>query len=251
MKKLLVSAILMLTVVFSGVLLAETPVYFGFDLSANGKYVWRGMPYNTEAVLGPDVWISWKGFTGTIWGSMDLTDVKDEQWTITDIFFLLDYSHSFEKLDLSIGYGHYTFPGYNDLFPTTGEIYGKVGTDFGIFQASLAAYLDLIDAKGLYITPELSRAFTFDNITTTLSVSLGFAEKNYNLYYFYTEKSGFIDLTVKLGISYSPKGSLGNFMSFNGNLNYSTILDKELADVYEDSSYFWWGIGISLFFGGE
>jgi len=122
MKKLLVSAILMLTVVFSGVLLAQTPLYFGFDLSANGKYVWRGMPYNTEAILGFDVWISWKGFT---------------------------------------------------------------------------------------------------------------------------------DLTVKLGISYSPKGSLGNFMSFNGNLNYSTILDKELADIYEDSSYFWWEIGISLFFDGD
>jgi len=251
MKKLFVSVILMLIVVFSGVLIAETPPTYGFDLSANGKYIWRGMPYNSETVLWPDVWINWKGFTGTIFGSIDLTDVKEEQWKVTDIYFLIDYSKTFGKLNCSIGYAHYIYPGYDDFFPTTGEIYGKVGTDFGIFQASLTAYLDIKEAKGLYITPEISRSFSFDNVTSTLSVSLGFAEKKHNLYYFYLDKSGFTDLTVKLGFSISPKGPLGNYMSFNGNLNYSKILDNELADIFKDDSNFWWGIGISLFFGGE
>jgi hypothetical protein len=248
MKKLFVSVTLMLIFVFSGALIAETLPTYGFDLSASGKYVWRGMPYNSETVLWPDVWINWKGFTVTIWGSMDLSDVKEEQWKFTDIFFFFDYSRTFGKLNCSIGYGHYIYPGYADFFPTTGEIYGKVGTDFGIFQAYLTAYLDIKEAKGLYITPELSRSFSFDNVTSTLSVSLGFADKKHNLYYFYVDKSGFTDLTVKLGFSISPKGPLGNHMSFNGSLNYSKILDNELADQFEDNSNFWWGIGINMFF---
>ena len=249
MKKLFVSVILMLNLLFSGVLFADTPPTYGFDLSINGKYVWRGMPFNSETVLWPDVWINWEGFTGIIWGSMDLTDVKEDQWKVTDIFYFIEYSKTFGKVNCSIGYGHYVYPGYADFFATTGEIYGKVGSDFGVFQANLTAYLDIKEAKGLYIAPELSKSFSFDNVTSTLSVSLGFADKKHNLYYFYTDKSGFTDLTVKLGFSFSPEGSLGNHMSFNGNLNYSKILDNELADMYKDEN-FWWGIGISLFFGG-
>lgn len=250
MKKILMSAILMLTVVLPGVLTAENPLY-GFDMSVNGKYIWRGMTYNSEATLWSDLWVYWKGFTGTIWGSMDLTDVKKEQWKWTDIFFFFDYSRTFGRWNCSVGYAHYIFPGYDDFFPTTGEIYGKAGTDFGVFQASLAAYFDINEVNGLYIMPELSRSFSIDKVTSTLSVSLGFAESKHNLYYYYSDKSGFTDLTVKLGFSYSPKGSLGNYMSFTGNLNYATILDSELAEAYENRSNFWVGIGISLFFGGE
>jgi hypothetical protein len=248
MKKLFVSVTLMLIFVFSGALIAETLPTYGFDLSANGKHIWRGMPYNSKTVLWSDVWINWEGFTVIIWGSMDLTDVKEEQWKFTDILYYFDYSKTFGKLNCSIGYAHYTYPGYADFFSTTGEIYGKVGTDFGIFQASLSAYLDINEAKGLYITPKLSRSFSFDNVTSTLSVSLGFADKKHNLYYFYVDKSRFTDLTVKLGFSISPKGPLGNHMSFSCDLNYSKILDGELADQYEDNSNFWWGIGINMFF---
>ncbi|NIO47974.1 MAG: hypothetical protein GTN73_00830 [Candidatus Aminicenantes bacterium] len=248
MKKLFVSAILMLIVVFPGALNAKTPPSYGFDLLAKGKYVWRGMPYNSEAVLWPDVWISWEGFTVTIWGSMDLSDVKEEQWKLTDIFYYFDYSKTIGKLNFSIGYAHYTFPGYQDMFPTTGEIYGMVGTGFGEFQASLAAYLDIDDANGLYITPKLSRSFSFGQVASTFSVSLGFANKKHNQYYFYLGKSGFTDLTVELGFSISPKGPLGNHMSFSFDLNYSKILDGELADQFADDSNFWWGIGINLFY---
>jgi len=209
------------------------------------------MTYNSEAVLWPDVWIYWKGFTAIVWGSMDLTDVKQDLWKITDNFFFIDYSRSFGPVNCSVGYGNYSYPGYLGFFPTTGEIYGKVGGDFVFLQASLAAYFDVKKVKGLYIAPEISRSFSLANITFTPLIAVGYADKKHNLYYFYAEKSAFTDLLVKIDFSYSPAGSLGNFLSFNGNLNFQKILDNELANAYEDDNNFWWGIGISLFFGGE
>jgi len=48
------------------------------DSTFNSAYVWRGLRLNDEAVWQPSVSASWKGFTATLWGNVDLTDRNQE-----------------------------------------------------------------------------------------------------------------------------------------------------------------------------
>ncbi len=50
---------------------------FGANLPVNSKYMWRGIELNKEAVFQPDIWARYKGFTFTVWGNLELTDVHN------------------------------------------------------------------------------------------------------------------------------------------------------------------------------
>ncbi|MEO0225418.1 MAG: hypothetical protein ABIL05_00545 [candidate division WOR-3 bacterium] len=224
----------------------------GADLVAKNKYVWRGMVFNDEYVFWPDVWINWYGLTICGWGSFDLTDVKDKQMEITDLAFFLDYSRSFGPATATIGYAHYTYPGsaYGPGFSTTGEVYGKVGAQLKVAQASVGLNYDVKQADGFYLSPKVSRSQTFGIVTPTLSVSLGYADKKHNLYYFGVGKGGLTDLTGALTLSIAPPAPLGNFMTISADLNYAIVIDEDLADAVNVSSKdrnFWFGVGINLF----
>lgn len=231
---------------------AAAPVMVGADLAVKSRYVWRGMPFNEESVFWPDAWVNWNGFTVTIFGSMEMTDVYENAGKFTEVDYYLDYSRTFGNVSASVGYAHYEYP--NTDFLITGELYASVSTDFKFFSGSLTAYYDIREAEGLYLQPSVSRTFSLAPVNPTLTLSLGYADKKHNAYYFWLEKSGLTDLTTSLSLSYSPPGPIGNYLTFSGDLNYAKILDSELADQFPDGdSNFWWGIGLSLFYeiGGQ
>jgi len=231
---------------------ATEPVTIGTDLAVKSKYVWRGMPFNDEAVFWPDAWLYWNGFTLTVFGSLEMTDVYENQGKFTEVDYYFDYSRSFGNINASIGYAHYEYP--NTDFLITGELYGSVSTDFKIVSASLTAYYDIREVEGLYLLPSVSRTFCIAPIDPTLTLSLGYADKKHNLYYFGLEKAGFTDLTTSLALSYAPPGTIGQYLFFSGDLNYAKILNGDLADQFPDKdSNFWWGLCISLSYtlGGE
>lgn len=219
----------------------------GADLAVKSKYIWRGMPFNDEAVFWPDAWLYWSNLTVTIFGSMEMTDIYGNQNKFTEVDCYFDYSRTLGNVGLSFGYAHYTYP--NTDYLTTGEFYGKVTGDAQFIQASLSAYWDVKEAEGFYITPSISRSFSTPYVQPSLSLSVGYANKNHNIYYFGIDKSGFTDLTTTLSLSYAPPTSLGKYLAISGDLNYAVILDSELADAYPNAeSNFWWGIGINLFY---
>lgn len=224
----------------------------GADMAFKNKYIWRGIPFNDEGVLWPDVWATYKGFTFIFFGSMEMTDVYANQNKFTEVDYYFDYSRAFGKINASFGYAHYTYP--NTTFATTGELYGKASTDLKYVQGALIAYLDIKEAKGIYISPSVSKSFEVEKVTPTLTMSLGYGSSQHNNYWIGVDKSGLTDLTTTLKLDYTPPGNLSNYMMFTADLNYSKILSSDLADAFPDSdSNFWFGIGVNLFktIGGE
>ncbi|MBU1882150.1 hypothetical protein KKA08_08940, partial [bacterium] len=72
--------------------------------------------------------------------------------------------------------------------------------------------------------------------------------------YFGVDKSALVDLTTFLKLTFTPVGPLSNYVSAYGHLSWAKILDSELADMWEDDSNFWFGIGLNFFHqagGGE
>ncbi len=237
-----------LLIVFSTILILNTAFaqpMAGADVAYKSKYVWRGIPFNTESVLWPDAWGYWNGFTFVLFGSMELTDIYDNSMTFTELDYYLDYTKAFGKINATLGYAHYTYP--NTDFKTTGEIYLKANTDLEFVQIGLSAYKDIIEAEGFYISPQISKSFAKCPVNPKLSLSLGYADKNHNGYWMWVEKAGLTDITGTLCLSYAPSGTLGEYVSFGADLNYSTIPTGDLADVFgDDDSNFWFGLSVNF-----
>ncbi len=216
----------------------------GADLGAQSKYVWRGAAFNTEPVLWPDVWATWNGLTLTGWASMDLTDVKEEAFQVTDVALFLEYARAFGPVTGTLGYGHYIYPGYAGAFPKTGEAYLKAKADLKVLQAGIATNLDLIEVKGLYVSPSLSRSLTLGSVTGTLAVSLGWGTEKHNEYYYAADKAALTDLTGGLNVAWTPPGC-GKFMTVTGNLGYAQLLG---VGIEGQKSNFWGGLTLNFFF---
>jgi hypothetical protein len=217
----------------------------GADLGAQSKYVWRGAAFNTEPVLWPDVWVTWNGITLTGWASMDLTGVKQEAFHITDVDLFLEYARAFGPVTGTLGYGHYIYPGYAGAFPTTGEVYAKVKGDLKVLQAGIAANLDLIEVKGLYVSPSLARSQVFGPVTATLSLSGGLGTNKHCLYYYGIDESGLTDLTAGLSAAYAPPGTLGKFMTVTANVGFAQMLMSGFAGTKQN---FWGGLTLNFFY---
>jgi hypothetical protein len=230
---------------------ATAPTSLGVDIPVQGKYVWRGFCYNPEPVLWPDIWMAWDGLKITAFGSLDITDKNGYRGEIVEFDFILDYSHSFKYVALSIGYSHYTFPNTGD--PYTGELYSTVGTNFECANIALKAYYDILDAGGLYISPEISASYSLGLFEPSLTLSLGYGSKKHNSRWAKHEKSCMTDFTGVFGLVFNLPGKLGEYLSISGDLDYAVLINEDLADDFkEDTGFkdknFFWGIGINYSF---
>jgi hypothetical protein len=243
--------------VFCGQAFAQTTI--GADAAYKSKYIFRGLPWNTESVFWPDVWINFQGFTVILASSMNLTDKIGSKNKISEFDYYFDYTKTFDKASVSLGYAQYSYP--NTVFASTGEIYLKTISDLKILTLTLSGYFDVRKAKGFYVSPKFSRAFPMaqaPGLTPSLSLSLGYGDQEHNAYWLGLAKAGLADFTGSLNLVYSPPGSLGKYMTFNGELAYARILDKDIAKLYEEvvtadgskedrRGNLWFGLGINLF----
>ncbi len=237
-------------VCYAGTAFAQ--VSAGVDLAMKSQYIWRGIPFNDEAVFWPDVWASWNGFTAVVFGSLEMTDVYQNRGKFTEVDYYLDYSRTFGPITAKLGYSHFEYP--NTDFDPTGEIYGEAALDLPFFSVALNLYYDVEEVQGFYVSPKISKSMTVPFFQPTLQVSLGYADKKFNGYWFGLEEAGFTDLTAGLDLTYTPPGALGNYLTLSGDLNYAMILDGKFADIFPDQdTNFWWGLGVHLAytFGGE
>jgi len=218
---------------------------FGADLVVKSKYVWRGAEFNPDPVFWPDLWLYWNGISICGWGSMDLTDVKQEQMEFTDIAIFADYTRAFGPVNATLGFAQYTYPGYGGAFPSTGELYAKLFGSLKVVQGMLSANIDLEEVKGYYISPSLSKSLSFGPVTPTLTLSAGYADKKHNAYYYGVEKAGLADLTGTLKLAFTLPGTIGKYLALSADLDYTRILDSELAPA--SNGKFYGGIGLNAF----
>ena len=242
---------------FSPVVVAadEQAINFGVSADYYGKYIWRGQNLDNKSVFQPAVSASIYGFTGSIWGNMNLSNsdkiVPDNSGEFSELDWTLDYTNTLPGVDgvnFSVGTIYYRFP--NQVYKPTTEIYGGLSLSNVPLTPTFKVYRDLDEADGTYF--QLGVGHIFEKIYVVnekfycglqLGASVAWANKAYNDFYFGTDSGQFNDLTLNLGLPICVSS-----WTIRPGINYSTMLADSIRQVTDKSDNVWWGIGLSTSF---
>jgi len=215
-----------------------------------GKYIWRGQNLNNGTVFQPSVSLGLYGFTGTVWGSLDLTDENGHRGELTEVDVSLDYSTEIPDLKLvevSAGAIHYQYP--NTDFHSTSEIYAGVSLTC-LLEPSARIYYDVDEINGAYL--QLAVGHTIEKIVTfqesyyggcAFGLSIGYGSAGYNEGSFGVDENAFNDLTVFLSLPVHVKG-----LTISPSISYSGMLVEEIRAATASSDNVWAGVSVTYDF---
>jgi hypothetical protein len=169
-------------------IVAAAPVHAwdgSLDLSAQSKYVWRGMVLNNEAVFQPSFTLNHKGFSASVWLNVDLTDVAGHRFEHNEIDYWASYTYSGQQLDLSVTAYTYTLP--HTSLPTTTEVWASL--EWKTFlDPTLTVIRDVDEIDGTYLLLTGSQKLGVLNVAGSdglvLGVNLGYGDHDYTRGYF-------------------------------------------------------------------
>lgn len=157
------------------------------DLSAQSKYVWRGMVLNDEAVFQPSFTVNHKGFSASVWFNVDLTDVAGHQFEHNEIDYWASYTFSGQHLDLTVTGYTYTLP--HTSLPTTTEVWASLKwKTFLVPTLTIVRDVDEIDGTYFLLTgsQRLGVLKVAGSDGLVLGLNLGYADRDYTRGYFPT-----------------------------------------------------------------
>ena len=230
-----------------GTVFAEGGIDLKVSADCLSKYIWRGQNISDESVFQQSVSLSKWGFTGSVWGNLDLKNENDNAGDFTDLDFTVDYTAKVPGVDwmsLSVGAIHYQFPSTN--FRPTTEIYGGLGLSVP-FSPSIRIYRDVDEIDGGYV--QLGIGHTFEKIAgfsktcycgLQLGAALGYGGSQYNKGYFGVKEGKFNDLTLSAGFPIC----IGPQWTVRPSISYSTMLSDSIRTATANSGNLWMGIGI-------
>ncbi len=216
------------------------------------KYVWRGQNLVDNWVFQPGVSVGYRGFTASIWNSLNLKDEPSYgdglvgKGSLTETDLTLDYSNKVPGLDIlgfSVGVIYYDFLNI-ELHPTA-EAYGGLNLDLPA-APSLRWYYDFDQADGSYV--QFSVGHTIEKLREwrkdcycglQAGASLGMGTTNYDRYYFGVDQTALNDFTLTAGLPIC----LGK-LKVKPSLGYSMLLNKDIRAATEKSDNFWGGVGL-------
>ncbi|MEN6425716.1 MAG: hypothetical protein ABFE13_10155 [Phycisphaerales bacterium] len=239
-----------MTLCMVSAVMAEDEVSFGVAADLFSKYIWRGQNVVDDWVLQPSGSVGYKGFTGSIWGNVDLTGDFVDDWEFSEVDYAVDYSNSFpgqETFSYSLGMIYYDFP--NTQWNATSEVYGGLTGDLPLSPA-VKWFYDFDEADGSYL--QFSIGHTIEKIaswsdddycTVALGASVGYATDNYNDFYFGVDDGAINDLTLSAGVPFCF-GSL----TIKPSVGYSVMIDDDIREATNKSDNLWGGVGASYSF---
>jgi hypothetical protein len=229
----------------------EQIVSFGISADYYTKYIWRGQNIDDKSVFQPAISASAYGFTGSIWGNLDLTDKNDTAGEFSEFDFSLDYSGTIPGADwlgFSVGTIYYRFP--NTAFEPTTEVYGGLSLPSVPLSPYFKWYRDVDEVKGSYF--QFGIGHTIEKVIAwnesfycdlALSTSFGWGNSAYNKGYFGVSNDRFNDVTISVGLPVT----IGSWV-VKPSVNHSSMLSSSIHDAVAKSSNTWFGVGISTSF---
>lgn len=145
----------------------ERPQFSG-SMDILSQYVWRGIALSRgSAVIQPSMTVSFKGFVVNVWGNLDTAEQnpfgltnpnrKAAKWNETDV--TVSYSREVVRnLTLSVGFIYYALDSNNSLYDSF-EVYGGFGYKLPWFELGFAAYREVANLPGWYLSFYLSKSF--------------------------------------------------------------------------------------------
>jgi hypothetical protein len=235
--------------------MAEEKIKFGLSTDYYNKYIWRGQNISDKSVFQPAISVGAYGFTGSIWGNMDMTNksltAPDNAGEFSEYDFTLDYSGTIPSNDwlgFSVGTIYYRFP--NTAFEPTTEIYGGLSLPKVPLTPYFKWYRDVDEIKGSYF--QLGIGHTVEKVMKwnenfycdlALGASLGWGNSAYNRGYFGVSHSRSNDFTLSAGLPIS----IGTW-TVKPSVNYATMLSNSIRKATGKSDNVWFGVGISTSF---
>ncbi len=225
----------------------EQVVSFGISADYFTKYIWRGQNIDGKSVFQPAVSVGAYGFTGSIWGNLDLTNQNDTAGEFSEFDFSLDYSGTVpgtDWLDFSVGTIYYRFPN-TDFEPTT-EIYGGLSLSKVFLTPYVKWFRDVDEINGSYL--QFGIGHTVEKVMTwnesfycdlALSTSFGWGNSAYNKGYFGVPSDRFNDVTISVGLPVT----IGSWV-VKPSFNHSSMLSGSIRKATAKSSNTWFGVGI-------
>jgi len=235
-KMLLLAALIAMFggVICSSAAAEDAEVSVDAEVTFISQYIWRGMVLNEDISLQPTMTVAKSGFSFNVWGQMDLTDFgKDEchytddcdsrAWQFTEIDFVLDYTHSFDKFTAGIGIIFYEFPNW-DHADDTHEVYLSMAYDC-LLQPALTIYYDFDEVDAFYVNMAVGHKFSID-----LSSSLGFGDSDFNEFNFGEDSSALVDFNFGVAVPYK----ITDDITITPILMFSSIVDSDNRDSVDD-----------------
>ena len=227
------------------------------DVAILSKYVWRGQELSRDSiVIQPSMTISYKGFSGNLWGNLDTDQYKsdeDNNWNETD--FTLSYGKEFGMLSAELGYIYYSLDACED----TQEFYVSLGLDT-ILSPSFTVYKDIDSYHHYYFILGISHAFEVtEKVSLELSGSVSYLLSKDDDDYpeiddgvptgdeFQNFHDGVISASLPIVIT--------KYMTITPSLSYTFPLSSDASDEMEwrsfkgdDDNFIYGGIIVSMAF---
>jgi len=206
------------------------------------KYIWRGLEVNEDFILQPSITTRVGGFSFNAWGNMDLTnfgedecvytaDCKDRSGQFTEVDLTIDYTYSWDKFSLSSGIINYLFPNWDESEDTY-EFYLSSSVDV-LLQPTLTIYRDFDEVGGFYANLSIAHSFALgEKLSLDLSTSIGYADSDYNKFYFGVDDSSLVDFNIGASVPIS----VWENVTVTPVLNYTSLVDNDLRDAVEAGS---------------
>lgn len=146
----------------------EDKPQFSGSVDLLSQYVWRGIALSRgSAVIQPSMTISFKGLAVNVWGNLDTNERNPfginkpnrnaAKWNETDL--TVSYSREVLKnLTLTGGIIYYALDSNNSLYDSF-EVYGGFGYKFPWFEVGFAAYREVANLPGWYLSWYITRSF--------------------------------------------------------------------------------------------
>ncbi|MCK5915110.1 MAG: hypothetical protein KAG92_03140 [Deltaproteobacteria bacterium] len=221
----------------------EVSVSVDAELTLVSQYNWRGMVLNEDLSLQSSLTVAKGGFSFNVWGQMDLTDFGEDEchytddcdsraWQFTEIDFVLDYSHSFDKFTVGVGVIFYEFPNW-DHSEDTHEVYLATAYDC-LLQPALTIYYDFDEVEAFYLNFAVGHSFAVnDKFSVDLSSSIGWGDSDFSDYNFGEDSNALIDFNFGVAAPYKITDNI----TVKPFLMFSSIVDSDNRDSVDDRQY--------------
>ncbi len=221
MKNLVIGIVIVLGLI--GTTLAQDKLEATAQVDFFSKYIWRGQNFTDGPVTQPSVNLSYKRFTLSAWGNLELDNINSNRWNITETDITLDYTSYLpgqKVVEYSFGFIRYDFP--NTSFDNTTEIYAGLGLKTS-FNPYIKLYRDIDEADGTYVSVGISESLWhgFD-----VGASLGWGDRSYNNFYWGKNSDRLNDLVLSISRPIETK-----WFDIVPSLTYVSLLDKDLGRI--------------------
>jgi outer membrane scaffolding protein for murein synthesis (MipA/OmpV family) len=118
----------------------------------------------------------------------------------------------------------------------TREVYGTIGFDEVFLAPKLSVYYDVKEADGFYGSLSIGHSIeASEKVSVELGASIGYADSEYNTFYFGTDDAAFNDVNVSLNV---PIAITDNF-SITPGVSYTALVDGDISDAVEDNDIYY------------